>query len=94
MERVDSNVFKEKKTCKSVTLFCLGYCSWCFLTSLYSLLHPGQHKSSQIAVIDGDRLWQELPAMKQLKRTPTPFFLLTQKTFSRIENKLRKRIMN
>lgn len=61
-----------------------------FLTSLYSLLHPGQHKSSQIAVIDGDRLWQELPAMKQLKKNANAVLSSHQKTFSRIENKLRE----
>lgn len=61
-----------------------------FLTSLYGVLHPGRHKTSRIAVIDGDRLWQELPAMKQLKKNANDILSSHQKTFSGIENKLRE----
>ncbi len=61
-----------------------------FLMSLYCILHPGHHKASRIAIIDGDRLWQELPAMKQLKNNANAVLSSQQKTFSKIENNLRE----
>lgn len=82
---------KRRKQRKSGYYIVLGLVVFSSLFSLYGVLHPkSQSKAIKITIIDGERLWKDLPAIKQLKKSANTILSSQQKSFSKVEAELRE----